>query len=186
MLVVFTFNTQVKTWYFFRKKLVKSGVKNRFTLERCGRDERHREGRRKGVYTTGTAVCASQMGIKLRQSRGTVPLWVDPACTIFPRHRRIDHSEHRCYLLRIDFCFRGLGQGQTWWSSEFKSAFSLVAAYLTLRNSAGRIGVLLLDHQKLTPAWRPFWAVFKWQPYGFRLCYLHLRGKMHSILCVLD
>ena len=51
-----------------------------FTLERHGSSER----RRRGVYTSGTAVCATQMGVNFRHFSGTVLLAVDAACTIFP------------------------------------------------------------------------------------------------------
>jgi len=34
----------------------------------------HRERRRRGVYMSGTAVCAARMGVNFRQFSGTVPL----------------------------------------------------------------------------------------------------------------
>jgi len=52
------------------------------THRRRGSSKWHRE-RGGGIYTSGTAVCAAQMGVNLRQSSGTVPLWAPAACTIF-------------------------------------------------------------------------------------------------------
>jgi len=59
-----------------------NGRKRGFTQELRGRGEQYREPRCRGVYQSGTAVCAAQLGVSSRQSSGTVPL-SRRSCTIF-------------------------------------------------------------------------------------------------------
>jgi len=63
-------------------------VNSGFTRGQRGSGKRHRQRRQRGVYMSGTTVCAAvsatQMGVNFRQFSGTVSLWADAACTIFP------------------------------------------------------------------------------------------------------
>ena len=68
----------LKLSHILRIRLILSLRQAAQRRERCRRD----------VYTSGiavcAAVCAAQMGANFRQYSGTVPLWADAACTIFP------------------------------------------------------------------------------------------------------
>jgi len=75
--------------------------------------------------------------------------------------------------------------------SVFRSRVSLVERQIRIRVvigclvsdaeeivHAGSIGILPLDHHKLTPTWRLFWAVLRRQPGGCRSYKLHLTDEL--------
>ena len=124
------------------------------------RAAQQREWRQRGVNMSGTAVLTSQMGVKLAAiQRYSAAISRRYMHYFAKRHRGSDQSEQRFYLLRLDFRFRCLGQGQTWQIANLCCHW--LPRTRRWRNSACRIGTPPLDHRKLTPTRGPFWVVFK-------------------------
>jgi len=135
--------------------------------------KRHRKSQCWGVYMSGTAACAAQMGISFFQSSGTVPLWADAACTIFSSSTGVvtNQNTDRIFL-------RKASDSSILVKDAINRAVNSICVIIGCclpaaeEDRACRISSLRLVTRKLTPTWRPFWAVFQQQTGSISLNWL--------------